>query len=379
MTNRERLMATLNGKSVDRPAVNFYEIGGIKVTPSDPSEFNIYNHPSWQPLLQLAEQETDLIRTRNPWLTGKQNDARHQFMKVEQFVQNGNQFIRTIINIGGRTLMSLTRRDPEVDTVWTIEHLLKDIEDLKAYIRLPDDLFEYEPDISELIQADLEVGDRGIVMVDTSDPLCMGASLFSMEDYTVIALTEQSLFHALLEKLSRSLYLTTEKVAKRFPGHLWRIFGPEYASEPYLPPYLFKEYVVRYVEPMVQTIQKYGGFARIHCHGRIQNILPYIIQMGACGIDPIEPPPQGDMELSKARLEYGKDLVLFGNLEINDIEYMKTNDFKKVVLKSLTDGTRGEGRGFVLMPSASPYGRIITGQTMANYSAIVELTKSFVV
>ena len=47
-------MATLLGKPVDRPAVNFYEIGGFNIDPSDPDNFNVYNDPSWQPLLRLA-------------------------------------------------------------------------------------------------------------------------------------------------------------------------------------------------------------------------------------------------------------------------------------------------------------------------------------
>ena len=62
MNRRERLMATLSGKPVDRPAVNFYEIGGFKVDPSNPDKFNIYNDPSWKPLLDLAEENTDLTR-----------------------------------------------------------------------------------------------------------------------------------------------------------------------------------------------------------------------------------------------------------------------------------------------------------------------------
>jgi len=40
MTRRERLMATLRGEPVDRPALNFYEIGGFQVDPSDPDQFN---------------------------------------------------------------------------------------------------------------------------------------------------------------------------------------------------------------------------------------------------------------------------------------------------------------------------------------------------
>ena len=40
--------------------------------------------------------------------------------------------------------------------------------------------------------------------------------------------------------------------------------------------------------------------------------------LGADALDPIEPPPQGDVELSYVRQRYGGQLVLFGNLEIAD-------------------------------------------------------------
>ena len=62
MTRRERLMATLRGQPVDRPAVSFYEIGGWTFDIHDPDPFNIYNSPDWWPLIRLAEEETDLIR-----------------------------------------------------------------------------------------------------------------------------------------------------------------------------------------------------------------------------------------------------------------------------------------------------------------------------
>jgi hypothetical protein len=35
VTRRERQKATLYGRAVDRPAVNFYEIGGFAIDPSD--------------------------------------------------------------------------------------------------------------------------------------------------------------------------------------------------------------------------------------------------------------------------------------------------------------------------------------------------------
>ncbi|MBL7189612.1 MAG: hypothetical protein ISS70_25060 [Phycisphaerae bacterium] len=380
MTRRQRLMATLRGEPVDRPAVNFYEVGGFDVDPSDPDKFNVYNDPSWRPLLELAAEHTDLIRMRSPVKPrSHQIDAGSplgEFFKTEEYVEGGCRFRRVTLTIAGRTMTSLTRRSPEVDTIWTIEHLLKNIDDLKAYLELPDEVFAEEIDVQSLIEEDQKLAERGIVMVDTEDPICAAASLFSMADYTVVALTEQRLFHRLLEKLSGHIQTRTEKTAIEFPGHLWRIYGPEYAGEPYLPPHLFAEYVVRYTGPMVETIQKHGGFARVHCHGRIRAVLDYIVEMGATAIDPIEPPPQGDVELAQVHREYGEKLVLFGNIEYADIENTEPARFERIVEKSLSDGTQGRGKGFVLMPSSAPISRKVTPRVLANYETMVRIADS---
>jgi hypothetical protein len=271
----------------------------------------------------------------------------------------------------------VTRRDCDLDTVWTIEHLLKTIDDLRAYLLIPDEAFSETIDLSPLEAEEADLGERGIVMVDTEDPLCAAASLFSMADYTVTALTEQALFHQLLEKLARPIHRRTAEVSRLFPGRLWRIYGPEYATPPYLPPRLFEEYVVRYVRPMVQMIQEHGGFVRIHSHGRLKDVLPHIEALGADALDPIEPPPQGDVQLLEVRQRYGKQLVLFGNLEIADIEQLPPSRFEKKVIRALEEGTHGEGRGFVLLPSASPYGRHISSTTMQNYETIVRLAEAW--
>jgi hypothetical protein len=93
--------------------------------------------------------------------------------------------------------------------------------------------------------------------------------------------------------------------------------------------------------------------------------------MGIAGIDPIEPPPQGDVQLGDVRSAYGADLVLFGNIEINAIETMRPAEFERLVAQVVREGTSGEGRGFVLMPTAAPYGRTITNATLSNYEAMV--------
>jgi uroporphyrinogen-III decarboxylase len=303
------------------------------------------------------------------------DNCRAEFYNTETYMQDGSRYTRLTLTVAGRTMTSLTRRDPEVSTTWTIEHLLKDADDVKAYLQIPDQAFAYEFSVEPLRAEEEQLGDAGIVMVDIGDPIAHTASLFSMEDYTVLGLTEPRLFHQLLEKNARYVYPLVEQVAKQYPGHLWRVVGSEYASEPLLPPRLYEEYVLFYTKPMVDTIQKYGGYARLHSHGRLKKILPYIAEMGVSGLDPIEPPPQGDMQLIDVRREYGKQIVLFGNIEASELEMLPPPAFEARVAQALREGTAGDGRGFVLMPSACPYGRHISPDVMANYRTMVRLVK----
>ena len=375
MNRRERLMATLRGEPVDRPAVCFYEINGLDENPASTDPLNIYSHPSWAPLLQLAREKTDIILMRGVPFKDAPPDPLASLRKSESHCENGSIIGTMTIRAGRRTLTTRWRRDPDVNTVWTLEHLLKDADDLKAWLDLPAPAFGGRPDPSRVLEAEQTLGDRGIAMIDFATPLCCVAPLFDMGQFTVMALTEPELFHKALERVASTIHPQVEAIARAVPGRLWRVVGPEYASPPYLPPSLFREYVVRYDTPMVQSIQRYGGYARIHCHGKIRRILDHIASTGCLGLDPIEPPPQGDVDLAHVRRSYGKQMALFGNLEASDLENLPASEFAKKIAAALEQGTAGEGRGFVLMPSACPYGRVLSARALANYEKMVEMVE----
>ena len=375
MRRRDRLLATIRGETVDRPPVSFYELNGIDEDPDDPDPFNIYSDGSWLPLIELTAEKTDRIVMRRVEMLGAPEDPIHELSRSETWIENGSRITALTVRAGRRVLTSRTRRDPDVNTVWVTEHLLKNTDDLRAFVRLPPQQFGGYPDTSGVLRAEEKLGATGIVMIDTPDPLCLAASLFDLGEFTVIAMTETRLFHQLLERFAESLQPRTEATAAALPGRLWRIYGPEYASYPYLPPRLFREYVVRYVTPMVEAIQRHGGYARLHVHGKLRGVLDHIASTGCMGLDPVEPPPQGDVELSYVRARYGKQLVLFGNLEVSDIEGLPTSQLEDKVKCALEQGTTGEGRGFVLMPSACPYGRRLPALTLRNYERIVELVE----
>lgn len=377
MTRRERLTATFRGMPVDRPAVSFYEIGGFRYDPDDPDPYNVHNDPSWRPLIRFAEEKTDIMRLVSGKFLPRHPEAAKEFVRVESWEEGRSLFTRTRLKIAGRVMMELTRRDADTDTVWKIEHFLKDEEDLKAYLGIPEEALDCAWDCSDLPGLETALGETGIVMIDAGDPLCAAADMFSMEDYTVMAFSQPRLFNQLLQRFARRIHRNVEKVSGQFPGRLWRIYGSEYASEPYLPPSLYKDFFVTCTGPMVKMIQKHGGFARIHSHGRLRSILPHLASMGIDGLDPVEPPPHGDIELIEVRKGYGRDMVLLGNIEVTDIENLQAGEFEKKVAKALHEGTTGEGRGFVLMPSACPYGRRISPKTMTNYETMVRLAENW--
>lgn len=374
MTRRERLMATLAGGTVDRPAVSFYELNALDQDPTDSDPFNIYSHPSWRPLLDLTREKTDrIVMCKLPVEIPLPGDI----STSEHIDENGIRHTTRRLKAGGKKFTSRTRRDPDIDTIWGLEHWLKDKRDLQAWLSLPEPALDLNPDVSNVLNAEAQLGDSGIVMIDMADPLCLAAEMFDMQTYMVLALTETELFHQLLERFARALQRAVACVAKRLPGRLWRVYGPEYAAPPYMPPALFGEFVVPYDRPLIEQIRAQGGYARIHSHGKLHDILDDIVATGCVGLDPVEPPPQGDVELSYVREKYGEQLVLFGNLELSDLENLGPDQFATKVRTALEQGTSGQGRGFVLMPSASPIGRELSPVTLRNYEIMVEIAESF--
>jgi hypothetical protein len=377
MLRKERLLATLNGFAVDRPAVSFYEINGLDEDINNPDPFNIYNHPSWIPIIHLAREKTDRIVMRSIPFINQKEDPIDELTTVETFFESGTVITRKTIKLKNQILYETTRRDREVNTTWHIEHLLKNVEDIEFYLSLPHIFRAGNPDISDVIKTEEKLGDSGIVMIDTPDPICLVASLFDLGTFSILATYEEKLIRRLLDLFEAQLLYKIESITKLLPGRLWRIYGPEYASPPYLSPKFFQHYVTNYDRRIVNLIHENGGYARIHSHGNLRLIIDEIVNTGCDGLDPIEPPPQGDMELIEVRKKYGQQLVLFGNLEASDLENLDGHHFELKVRKAIQEGTYGSGRGFVLMPSSCPYGRTVSLQTIQNYEKMITIIEQW--
>ncbi|OPZ80709.1 MAG: Uroporphyrinogen decarboxylase (URO-D) [bacterium ADurb.Bin429] len=107
----------------------------------------------------------------------------------------------------------------------------------------------------------------------------------------------------------------------------------------------------------------------MHSHGRVAEVLDLIVATGADAIDPVEPPPDGDIPLAEVKARYGNRLILFGNMELKYLETETPADIDARV-KVMMDEAKAGG-GYVLMPTAGPLNIPLAPRTADNYRAFI--------
>ncbi|OGF49209.1 MAG: hypothetical protein A2231_07585 [Candidatus Firestonebacteria bacterium RIFOXYA2_FULL_40_8] len=366
MTSKERILAVLKGEIPDRVPVSTYELNGWNFNSFENKE------PSYKKLMELIREKVDCI-----YMTGVSLD--NIFIKKNTVVEKKTEGISTISNIIIKTpkgdIKRVTRVDSNVHTTWNLEHYLKTDEDLAKYMSIPDTL--EKPDCSHLFKAEKELGDKGILMLSISDPICEAAELFEFGEFTIRALTQTEDIVKLLDKLYASQIEHLKEVLKQIKdrGYLFRICGPEYATPPYLSPEYFHEFVCKYDKEFVRLIKESGNFARIHSHGKISKVFDHILEMAPDGLDPIEAPHNGDILLKDAKERSKGKLCLFGNIQLRDLENAKPGEMEKIV-KACMDEAKEGGR-YIIMPTAAPINIPLSPITERNYESFIEASLKY--
>ena len=359
MTGRERLLATLRRQPVDRVPISTYEL----------TEFGPWAwaaaEPSYQRLRREVRERTEALPLWSPGMMPSLEDVPVEYTRWEEA---DFTLTRMTVHTPRGELTAVTKEFPAVKTVWTVEHLCKTTEDIARYLSIP---FHPMPvDTAGFAPLNDAVGERGLVLCDTGDAIGMVAGLFEFGEFTVQAMTEPALIRALCEQAHARVMHVLRGALEAGCGPLFRIWGPEYCTPPYLPPTAFRELVVPYVSEMVELIHRYGGYARLHCHGRTAQVLEMIVATGADAIDPLEPPPDGDIALAEVKARYGDRLILFGNMELKYLETETPEEIDARVREMMVAAKAGGG--FVLLPTAAPINVPLSPRTEANYFAFIE-------
>jgi hypothetical protein len=258
-------------------------------------------------------------------------------------------------------------------TIWRHDLLIKSDEDIDRFLAAP--FVPGQPDRAAFEVTRQALGERGLMEIELPDPLCLVVENMSYEDFMVRTLQNPAKIDALLDQMAGLLqeYLTT--LLEAGFGPVFRIFGPEYAAPPVMSPAFFKRAVVAYDRPLIDLIHKYGGFVRYHCHGPIARILDDFLALGVDLTDPCEAPPGGDITLRQLADRVGRDLVLMGNIQLDDLERAEPEKITRLVAEAVE--IVGGRAPFILCPTAFPFSAPLPELTERNLVAFLDAAEKY--
>ena len=386
MTSRELIIKTINLEKTERVPVTLYWInpfarGWESKDPSysrllkfakeyqDTFAFASIGDSNFTYYLEATKEKQDPFVYKGVGNLGvffsSPDGIKHEVRKT---AKGNNILFETVIETSKGILHSIDRVNKNVATTWQVEPLIKKIKDVEKILSLP-----YVPlkiDLSQFLTAEKELGDKGIMGLSMPDPLGAAVPLFNYSEFLIQSFINRDKILNLLDFFYERLYQLIKRVSKEVKETVFRIFGPEYITPPMLPPEYFDQFVTKYDAKLIKLIQESGNFACIHCHGKLKPILEAIMKMKPDMLEPIEPPPHGDLTLLELKEKIGNEICLMGYIEFSDLEFCSTEEIDKKVKKAIEDGSGG---GYILLPSSTPITSPLPKKTEEN---LIQFLKS---
>ncbi|MFO7612859.1 MAG: uroporphyrinogen decarboxylase family protein [Clostridia bacterium] len=363
MNSRERLLACARLQPVDRVPFSGYELDAIQ-------KDNFYNvQPSYRELMEYIKLHGDCL-----CMTSEERPM-PKIAEHRQWRGEGCTWSEKIIHAPGRDLRTLQKKNDDIETWWTLEHFCKDSGDVDAYIKaLPD--MAAEVGMDKVKREEKELGDRGIMMLSPSDPICEGAEIIEMGQFLVYAITETEMIKRLLDSIFEvQMHHLRQILRSGVKDMMFRICGPEYATPPYLPPSMFHDLVTKYLIVMCREIKEAGAIPRIHCHGKIRQVLDDFLMTECMALDPCEPPPDGDCDLAYIKSKCGGRFCIMGGMELHELENSPPERIRAIVKKAMEDA-KGD-TGYIMMSTAAPINIPLSSKTQGNYFEMIDATLEY--
>ncbi|RIH65012.1 hypothetical protein D1164_10510 [Mariniphaga sediminis] len=115
----------------------------------------------------------------------------------------------------------------------------------------------------------------------------------------------------------------------------------------------YQEFVLPYEQKIISAIRQKGKHAYIHTCGSIGDRLELMRQSNTSGLECLDPPPIGNVDLSDAFKRIGDDLFIKGNIDsVNSLLFADdkkaSNDVRQIIEIGKT-----KGKGFILSTACS--------------------------
>ena len=341
MSPKERMLSAILRERVDRLPVatyNFHPFG----------EFA--QEPAYLPMLKALCQAKNVgILCKAPV---EHRGGKEGRLKIERRAQG--EAVLTITQLDtpkGR--LSMVHKKPKDQPGYCVEPLIKDDTDLEKFLSLPNEVSFR--DLTRAKEIYEKLSDKGLVYVHYDDPFYSVARWFDFEDFAIRCIRQFSLIKQLVERELERIKVELKLMLDQAKGYdlLFYTVGPEIATPPLLPPRIFETLVTPYDRELVGMIREAGHLCSIHCHGKLKAVFDQFFEIGANVLEPMEPPPQGDISLEEALDKAEGRICLMGYIQDQELYTLSPKEIRERI-KAIFCLTQRR-TGYIMTPTATPY------------------------
>jgi uroporphyrinogen-III decarboxylase len=234
--------------------------------------------------------------------------------------------------------VEVTEIDPADPLAWAPESYRRWCEHKgTANIRTPDGFPGYWYGAIDNVLA--KAGMTHSVHGEVRSPLDHFAAVFGLQEAMMALVTDPDHVRRLMDAFTDMS--TAWAVAQVRRGCNAIKLSSPYAGAGFLSRDMYREWVLPYERRINQAVRNAGAFAYTHTCGAIGDRLDLMAESGAHGVEALDPPPLGTVELSKAKQVLRDRLFIKGN--VNPVMLLQSDleTARREIAKTLATGAQG--------------------------------------
>ncbi|WP_273325878.1 uroporphyrinogen decarboxylase family protein [Vallitalea guaymasensis] len=184
------------------------------------------------------------------------------------------------------------------------------------------------------------------VFAQIGGPISMINEMLGMEDYMIYTMTNTKEIRILAEKIMEYEIAKAKLFIDNGANAILIADDMAYNTSTFLPLHIMDEVAFPYYKIAVEEIKKHKDVpVFLHTDGNINNVLGKITDCGFDGLQSLQ--PSAGMEIEQVKKDFGKDLCLMGNI---DLDYVMTFGSVQEVEETIkrTIDIAASGGGFIL-------------------------------
>ena len=180
------------------------------------------------------------------------------------------------------------------------------------------------------------------IHVEVFSPFTHLMEMFGYEQALFALIDSPDTCHKLLQKFTLHVLAEIQLYARHIPDAI--LISSAFAGAGFISRTMYQEFVLPYERVICDRLRELGLISYVHTCGAIGDRLDLMCQTGVDGIDTLDPPPLGTIDLAQAKAQFGTKVFFKGNLNaIDEILNCDEQTFENAVKKRIEIGKPNSG------------------------------------